>query len=83
LPARPACWTDSDRPGLHGKARTPHIARTTPVDRAARWRLTERKAALLEHIAVEEGTLTAIEAAAGARALATQLRTELDQDENR
>jgi hypothetical protein len=45
-----------------------------PIDEAARIRLIERKAALLDRIAVEEGRPEAAEQAAEARQLAGQLR---------
>ncbi|PPI89057.1 hypothetical protein [Nocardia nova] len=52
---------------------------STPPDPAERLRLAERKAALLERIAVEEGSAQAHETAAGARALVAELRSELEQ----
>ncbi|MEH0589855.1 hypothetical protein QA942_39820 [Streptomyces sp. B21-106] len=59
--------------------------RRTPPDPDARARLTERKAALLDRIAVEDGRPEAAQQAEEARALAAQLRTEAAQtrDENR
>ncbi|MGW5042188.1 hypothetical protein ACWEQK_28925 [Streptomyces parvulus] len=54
---------------LYGDART-------PPDPLARARLTERKAALLDRIAVEEGRAEAAQQADEARALAVQLRIE-------
>lgn len=50
----------------------------TPPDPAARARLLERKAALLDRIAVEEGRPEAAAQAEEARALAVQLRAETD-----
>ncbi|MFE4678204.1 hypothetical protein [Streptomyces sp. NPDC056723] len=50
-----------------------------PADPAARARLTDRKAALLERIAVEDGNPQAAVQAAEARALAAQLRTEAEK----
>ncbi|ARE79470.1 hypothetical protein B6R96_36235 (plasmid) [Streptomyces sp. Sge12] len=50
-----------------------------PPDRAARARLAERKAALLDRIAVEDGRPEAAEQAAEARARAAQLRAEADR----
>jgi hypothetical protein len=52
----------------------------TPVDQAERLRLSERKAALMDRIAVEEGSAQAADAAAGAHALVAELRAELDQE---
>jgi hypothetical protein len=51
----------------------------TPPDPAARARLTERKAALLDRIAVEDGRPEAAQQAEEARALAAQLRAEAAQ----
>ncbi|MFE7268539.1 hypothetical protein ACFU9B_42320 [Streptomyces sp. NPDC057592] len=51
----------------------------TPPDPGARARLTERKAALLDRIAVEDGRPEAAQQAEEARALAAQLRTEATQ----
>ncbi|MFD5489502.1 hypothetical protein ACFWIV_29010 [Streptomyces virginiae] len=50
----------------------------TPPDPAGRARLAERKAALMERIAVEDGRPEAAEQAAEARARAAQLRAEAD-----
>ncbi|MCX5434741.1 hypothetical protein OHU11_41925 (plasmid) [Streptomyces sp. NBC_00257] len=47
-------------------------------DPGARLRLTERKAALLDRIATEEGRPEAVVQAEEARALAAQLRAEID-----
>ena len=52
----------------------------TPTDLAARLRLTERKAALLDRIAAEEGRPEAAARADEARALAAQLRAEIGGD---
>lgn len=54
----------------------------TPPDPAARLALTERKAALLDRIAVEEGRPDAAAQADEARALAAQLRAELGAARN-
>ncbi|MGW8543678.1 hypothetical protein ACWGM4_24625 [Streptomyces albidoflavus] len=51
----------------------------TPPDPAARARLTERKAALLDRIAVEEGRPEAAIQASEARIVAAQLRAEAEQ----
>ncbi|MFG2881088.1 hypothetical protein ACGFYV_01955 [Streptomyces sp. NPDC048297] len=48
-------------------------------DPVARLRLTERKAALLDRIAVEEGRPEAAAQAEEARALAAWLRAEIDK----
>ncbi|SCE46555.1 hypothetical protein GA0115236_161528 [Streptomyces sp. IgraMP-1] len=52
-------------------------------DPAARLRLTELKAALLDRIAVEEGRPEATVQAEEARALAAQLRAEIDGPRSR
>ena len=60
--------------GLNHLYRHPYL----PPDPAARLRLVERKAALLDRIAVEQDRPEAAGQAAEARAYATQLRAEID-----